>query len=172
MPAQSSAYDRMVGENDALRYLIARWRSHPEDAVELFGRASRMWRATAAAKHRTLYPAIQRQVPKRSAWVEAAVRENTHINGFLGTAERIAPGGDGFLEQVYEAAAAADGLLLHERRDIFPALRDDAWPGGGADRIVDEYLALRDRMYDELCDGQTVEERWARRGNTALRHGV
>lgn len=74
------------------------------------------------------------------------------MRSFLGEALRVGPDGFGFIDQVAEAAGAADGLLLHERRDLMPALQDADWAGG----TIDAYLTTRDTLSDDAPLEQLV----------------
>ncbi|GAA4991531.1 hypothetical protein GCM10023205_74570 [Yinghuangia aomiensis] len=139
-------YARLIEDNDSLRDLIQRWRSTTDSAAELLPTAARTLAATARAKDQVLYPAIRTHAPERAALVDEAERINTHVLGFLGQAVEIGPGGYAFVENVHEAIGAADGLLLHERRDLMPALREADW----ADGAVAEYLTVRETLSGEM----------------------
>lgn len=141
-----NAYSQLREDNDQLRALIARWRATPQSVARLLPQAAAELRATAAAKERELYPAVLRHDPGRAALVDEAVRTNRQVEAFLTAAEDLGPDGNGFLDEAYEAAAAADGQLLHERRDIFPALAPDNIPETELARVVDRmHIAGMDR---------------------------
>jgi hypothetical protein len=135
-------YTRLVDDNEALRGLIQRWRATGESSAQLLPVAARSLAATAHAKDRVLYPAIRRNVPDRAGFVDEAERINAHVFGFLAQALRLAPDGLGFVDQVHEAVAAADGLLLHERRDLLPAMHGADWSDGAAS----EYFTVRETL--------------------------
>lgn len=138
-------YARLIEDNDSLRDLIQRWRATTASAGELLPTAARTLAATARAKDQVLYPAIRSHAPEREALVDEAERINLHVLGFIGQTVEIGPGGRAFVEHVHEVVGAADGLLLHERRDLMPALREADW----ADGTVAEYLAVRESLSRE-----------------------
>lgn len=131
------AYSQLIEDNDRLRALIARWRSTPQSVAELLPATAVELRATATAKERELYPVVVRRDPGRTKLVDEAVRTNRQVEAFLSAAEHLGPEGSGFLDQAYEAAAAADGQLLHERRDILPALTPEHIPDTELARVVE-----------------------------------
>ncbi|MYV99946.1 hypothetical protein [Streptomyces sp. SID3343] len=124
-------------DNTNLRDLIRRWRATPESTAALFGEASDAIRATAATKERVLYPAVREADPSRAGLVDSVIAQNRRIEGFLSVAERLGPHGIGFQDEAQEAAAATDGLLVHERRDILPAL--DRLSPEERERLDDDY---------------------------------
>ncbi|MCF2530338.1 hypothetical protein [Yinghuangia soli] len=137
------AYTQLIEDSDRLRELIQRWRSHEDTAASMLPEASQAIRATAAAKEEILYPAIRAHAPERAALVDDAIRTNMMVEVFLAKAQEIGPGGPGFTDQIHHAAAAADELLLHERRDLFPAIRPEALPDAELARILDEMNTAR-----------------------------
>lgn len=148
-----NAYEQLVEDSDRLRDLIQRWRSTPENTEALLPEVTRELRATAAAKEQVLYPAVTRQDPARADLVAEAVRTNGQVEAFLAAARDIGPGGRGFFDQSHAAAAAADELLLHERRDLFPALRSDSLPETELAGLVERVRSARARyaVEDELA---------------------
>ncbi|MFJ8739634.1 hemerythrin domain-containing protein [Embleya sp. NPDC127516] len=109
-------------DNRNLRELIRRWRATPQSTVALFDEADNAIRATIATKERVLYPAIRDADGHRSGSVDDAIAQARRIEGFLDSAERLGPDGPGFQDEAQDAASAMDGLLVHEQRDLLPAL--------------------------------------------------
>ncbi|WP_331771013.1 hypothetical protein OG948_46130 (plasmid) [Embleya sp. NBC_00888] len=109
-------------DNRNLRELIRRWRATPQSTVALFDEADNAIRATIATKERVLYPAIRDADGHRSGYVDDAIAQARRIEGFLDSAERLGPDGPGFQDEAQDAASAMDGLLVHEQRDLLPAL--------------------------------------------------
>ncbi len=142
------AYAQLIEDNDSLRALIQRWRSTPRNTAELLPDMARALRTTAAAKEEVLYPAIRRHDPARGELIDDARRTNMQVEGFLSAAQRLGPEGPGFLDQAHSAAAAADELLLHERRDLYPALRGKSLRETELARIVDRFHTAR-AMHEE-----------------------
>ncbi|MEU8138074.1 hemerythrin domain-containing protein [Streptodolium elevatio] len=162
-----NAFPQLIEENDRLRALIARWRATPQSVAELLPAAAEVLRATAAAKEQELYPAVLRHDPRRADRVDEAVRTNQQVEAFLSAALQSGPEGRGFLDDAYEAAAAADGLLLHERRDLLPALEGDDVPETELDRVVGR---LRTARSDYLNDHRADRSHDAPAGSDDLGH--
>lgn len=142
------AYQQLIADGDDLRALLQRWRSNPRNTAELLPAVVRALRTTAAAKEEVLYPAIRRHAPERADLVDEAIRTDVHVEGFLAAAQRLAPDAPGFLDEAHAAAAAADELILHERRDLLPALRDDSMSELELVRIVDRFRTAR-ALYED-----------------------
>lgn len=145
------AYAQLIDDSDSLRALIQRWRSTPRNTAALLPDTARALRTTAAAKEEVLYPAIRRHDPARGALVDDAERTNAHVEGFLSAAQRLGPEGPGFLDQAHAAAAAADELLIHERRDLYPALRGKSLRETELARIVDRFRTSK-AMHEDDAD--------------------
>ncbi len=143
------AYAQLIDDSDNLRALIQRWRSTPRNTAALLSDAARALRTTAAAKEEVLYPAIRRHDPSRGPLIEDAERTNAHVEGFLSAAQRLGPDGPGFLDQAHSAAAAADELLIHERRDLYPVLRGTSLRETELARIVDRFRTSRAMHEDD-----------------------
>ncbi|OPC78980.1 hypothetical protein B4N89_33250 [Embleya scabrispora] len=109
-------------DNRNLRELIRRWRATPQSTVALFAEADAAIRATLATKERVLYPAVRKADEQRAGHVDAAIAQGRRIEAFLDSATRLGPEGAGFHDEAQDAASAMDGLLLHEQRDLRPAL--------------------------------------------------
>lgn len=142
------AYAQLIDDSDSLRALIQRWRSTPRNTAALLPDTARALRTTAAAKEEVLYPAIRRHDPARGALIDDAERTNEHVEGFLSEAQRLGPDSPGFLDQAHAAAAAADELLIHERRDLYPVLRGASLRETELARIVDRFRTSR-AMHEE-----------------------
>jgi hypothetical protein len=154
-----NAYAQLIEESDSLRELIQRWRSTPENTAALLPQVARAIRTTAAAKEQVVYPVIRRHDPGRERFVDDAIRTNTTVDGFLAEAEALAPDGRGFLDQAHAAAAAEDDLLLHERRDLFPALQADSMPETELARVVDRFRTARAYYEEEATDQPLLKPR-------------
>ncbi|MFI1385250.1 hypothetical protein [Embleya sp. NPDC020886] len=124
-------------DNRNLRELIRRWRATPESTIALFDEADDAIRATLATKERVLYPAVRDAEGHRSGYVDDAIAQARRIEGFLDSAERLGPNGSGFHDEAQDAASAMDGLLVHEQRDLLPAL--DHLSQDRRDRLDREY---------------------------------
>ncbi|MGC0419862.1 hypothetical protein [Embleya sp. AB8] len=124
-------------DNRNLRELIRRWRATPQSTVALFEEAADAIRATIAAKERVLYPAVRDADGHRGGYVDDAIAQSRRIEAFLDSAERLGPNGRGFHDEAQDAASAMDGLLVHEQRDLLPAI--EHLPEDERDRLDREY---------------------------------
>ncbi|NUU20835.1 MAG: hypothetical protein HOV68_04850 [Streptomycetaceae bacterium] len=167
------AYAQLIEDSDTLRELIQRWRSTPENTAALLPEVARAIRTTAAAKEQVVYPAIRQHDPHREGFVDDAIRTNTTVDAFLTEAEALAPDKRGFLDEAHAVAAAEDDLLLHERRDLFPALKAPTMPENELARIVDRFRTARAYYADEATDQPLLQAggRTSTRGGTAVEGG-